>query len=80
MCCLLLLSMAPSAAALIVAVQLLLLFRVQAHHQFNFSDCGGAHICLGPQKLERLRQRAGGARRTVQELAKALDEEHDLVR
>lgn len=77
------LSMAPSAAALIVAVHLLLLFRAQAHHQFKFSDCGGAHSCLGPQKLERVRQRCragGGARRTVQELAKALDEEQDMVR
>lgn len=70
--------MPPSAAALIVAVSLLLLFKAQAHYQFRFRDCGGADSCLGPQKLERVRQRGDGsgrARRTVQELTQTLDDD-----
>lgn len=45
----------------------------------DFKSCGGAKACLGAQKLDRIRRRAGLGHKTIDQLAQQLDEDEDLV-
>lgn len=45
----------------------------------DFRSCGGAKACLGAQKLDRIRRRAGMGHKTIDQLAQQLDEDDDLV-
>lgn len=52
----------------------------EANNEFNFTACGGAAKCLGTSGLEKLRIRSGMKHRSRADLARALDEDNDLVR
>jgi hypothetical protein len=45
----------------------------------DFRSCGGAKACLGAQKLDRIRRRAGMGHKTIDQIAQQLDEDEDLV-
>jgi hypothetical protein len=48
--------------------------------KFNFGDCGGVKACLGEAGMGSLLRTSGLEKhRTVDELAKMLDEDDDLV-
>jgi hypothetical protein len=52
----------------------------EAKRDFNYTGCGGAAKCLGDAGLEKLRIRSGMKHRSRAQLARVLDEDHDLVR
>jgi hypothetical protein len=48
--------------------------------KFKFGECGGARACLGEAGMESLLRKSGLQKhRTVDDLAKMLDEDKDLV-
>lgn len=74
------LSMRSNVFLLFVAILVLVdVPKAASRHEYNFSACGGAQLCLGASKLERLRRRSGLVTKTIQQLAKELDDDEDMV-
>lgn len=48
--------------------------------KLSFGECGGAKACLGEAGMDKLLKKSGLQNRTVDDLAKMLDEDDDLVR
>lgn len=72
----------PGAARLAaVAVVLLLLCcsSCQAERRFNFKTPGSAKETLGATKLARIRARSGQGHLTIDELARRIEQDDDLV-